>query len=120
MDSNYNSPQKNHSLGPARQTSSSSMKRQTSGSWSSSGIDGKQEKKRSITKGDSDTKKGSDGAVSDGLRINTQHDPRDDTIKDLKGELDKLRRSCTCVICQELLFEPFFFQCGHVYCYGVS
>ncbi|KAI5783550.1 hypothetical protein EDC01DRAFT_632111 [Geopyxis carbonaria] len=123
MDPNYNnSPRKNIPPGPGRQTSSSSMKRQTSGSWSSSSIDGKQEKKRSIMKGGSDdtstTKKGSDGAISDGLRLNTQHDPRDDTIKDLKGELEKLRRSCTCVICQELLFEPFFFQCGHVYCYG--
>jgi hypothetical protein len=59
---------------------------------------------------------------ADTLRINTkpERDAKDDLIDDLKADLDKLRKVCTCVICQELLFEPYFFQCGHVYCYGVS
>ncbi|KAF8544793.1 hypothetical protein BDD12DRAFT_440267 [Trichophaea hybrida] len=57
---------------------------------------------------------------TDTLRINTkpERDSRDDLIDDLRTDLDKLRKVCTCVICQELLFEPYFFQCGHVYCYG--
>ncbi|TGZ79361.1 hypothetical protein EX30DRAFT_112247 [Ascodesmis nigricans] len=40
-----------------------------------------------------------------------------DTVNDLRAELDRLRKNCTCVICQELLFEPYFLQCGHTYCY---
>ena len=49
-----------------------------------------------------------------------EKDPRDALIADLKADLEKLRKVCTCVICQDLLFEPYFFQCGHVYCYGVG
>jgi hypothetical protein len=41
-------------------------------------------------------------------------------IDELKADLEKLRKPCTCVICQAPLFEPYFSQCGHVYCYGVS
>jgi hypothetical protein len=58
---------------------------------------------------------------ADTLRINTTtNDSKDEIIEGLKADLEKLRKVCTCVICQELLFEPYFFQCGHVYCYGVS
>lgn len=35
-------------------------------------------------------------------------------------DLEKLKRACTCGVCQELLFEPYFLQCGHVYCYHVG
>ena len=75
------------------------------------------EKKRSVIRREPN----GTGSV-EALRVNTQpqQDPRDDLIEDLKADLEKLRKSCTCVICQELLFEPYFFQCGHIYCYGVS
>lgn len=76
---------------------------------------GKLEKKRSVTRRELKGKVGADG-----LQIVTQPeiDPRDTVIEELKADLDKLRKVCTCVICRELLFEPYFFQCGHVYCYG--
>lgn len=97
----------------------SSIKREDAGGvgvepWS----DMKLEKKRSIIK--REAKPRGQGS-SDALRVTTkQQDPRDDLIDDLKSDLEKLRKSCICSICQELLFEPYFFQCGHVYCYGVS
>jgi len=59
---------------------------------------------------------------ADGMRVmpKPEKDPRDALIADLRADLEKLRKICTCVVCQDLLFEPYFFQCGHVYCYGVG
>lgn len=111
-----------HSTSPSvatRQTSSSSIARDANGNggvgvgvegWGGAG-NGLALRREPRGQGSTDT-----------LRINTnsERDPRDDVIEDLKADLEKLRKICTCVICQELLFEPYFFQCGHVYCYGVS
>ncbi|KAK6361937.1 E3 ubiquitin ligase [Orbilia blumenaviensis] len=46
------------------------------------------------------------------------HDPRDDQIKDLQADLTKLQKCVTCVVCQDLLFEPYSLGCGHVFCYS--
>lgn len=86
-----------------------SMKREVSSS-----AESRLEKKKSMTRSDAGT------LQKEGLQLSVPVDMRDDEIKDLKGELEKLKRSCMCVICQDLLFESFFLQCGHVYCYGVS
>ncbi|KAK6340787.1 E3 ubiquitin ligase [Orbilia brochopaga] len=45
-------------------------------------------------------------------------DPRDDQIKDLLSDLAKLQKCVTCVVCQDLLFEPYSLACGHVFCYS--
>ncbi|KAK6350821.1 E3 ubiquitin ligase [Orbilia javanica] len=45
------------------------------------------------------------------------YDPRDDQIKDLQADLAKLQKCATCVVCQDLLFEPYSLGCGHVFCY---
>ncbi|KAJ6262398.1 hypothetical protein Dda_3206 [Drechslerella dactyloides] len=45
-------------------------------------------------------------------------DPRDDQIKDLQSDLAKLQKCVTCVVCQDLLFEPYSLACGHVFCYS--
>ncbi|KAF3915927.1 hypothetical protein AA313_de0205381 [Arthrobotrys entomopaga] len=45
-------------------------------------------------------------------------DPRDDQIKDLQSDLTKLQKLVTCVVCQDLLFEPYSLGCGHVFCYS--
>jgi hypothetical protein len=100
----------------AKKSSSSSIRREGADSGGGVGVTGwesetKLAKKRSVIKNES---KAEASAVA--LR---QQDPRDDLVDELKADLEKLRKSCTCVICQDLLFEPYFFQCGHVYCYGV-
>ncbi|KAF3248758.1 E3 ubiquitin ligase [Orbilia oligospora] len=46
------------------------------------------------------------------------YDPRDDQIKDLQTDLAKLQKCATCVVCQDLLFEPYSLGCGHVFCYS--
>ncbi|EPS42729.1 hypothetical protein H072_3323 [Dactylellina haptotyla CBS 200.50] len=46
------------------------------------------------------------------------YDPRDDQIKDLQSDLSKLQKCVTCVVCQDLLFEPYSLGCGHVFCYS--
>ncbi|EWC46155.1 hypothetical protein DRE_04533 [Drechslerella stenobrocha 248] len=46
------------------------------------------------------------------------YDPRDDQIKDLQSDLTKLQKCVTCVVCQDLLFEPYSLGCGHVFCYS--
>lgn len=46
------------------------------------------------------------------------YDPRDDQIKDLQADLAKLQKCATCVVCQDLLFEPYSLGCGHVFCYS--
>ncbi|KAK6528851.1 E3 ubiquitin ligase [Orbilia ellipsospora] len=46
------------------------------------------------------------------------YDPRDDQIKDLQSDLTKLQKLVTCVVCQDLLFEPYSLGCGHVFCYS--
>lgn len=40
-------------------------------------------------------------------------------IEDLNKDLQKLQKCVTCVICLDMLFEPYSFQCGHVFCYTV-
>ena len=40
-------------------------------------------------------------------------------IDDLNKDLQKLQKCVTCVICHDMLFEPFSLQCGHVFCYTV-
>lgn len=40
-------------------------------------------------------------------------------IEDFKNDLGKIRKSVTCVVCQELLFEPYCLECGHIFCYTV-
>ncbi|KAH8145599.1 uncharacterized protein LAJ45_10400 [Morchella importuna] len=46
-----------------------------------------------------------------------KRDYKDDVIEDLNCDLKKLQKSLTCVICLEMLFEPYTLQCGHVFCY---
>ncbi|KAF3942173.1 hypothetical protein ABW19_dt0208508 [Dactylella cylindrospora] len=46
------------------------------------------------------------------------YDPKDDHIKDLQTDLAKLQKCVTCVVCQDLLFEPYSLGCGHVFCYS--
>jgi hypothetical protein len=106
----------------AKKSSSSSIRREGADSGGGVGVTGwesetKLAKKRSVIKSEPKAE-----ASADALRTNTkpERDPRDDLIRELKADLDKLWKSCTCVICQELLFEPYFFQCGHCFCYGVS
>lgn len=111
-----------HSTSPSvatRQTSSSSVARDANANGGVGvGVEGWAGAGNGLVPGRGPRGQGS----TDTLRINTkpERDSRDDVIEDLKADLDKLRKICTCVICQELLFEPYFFQCGHVYCYGVS
>ncbi|KAG0636971.1 hypothetical protein HOY80DRAFT_890445 [Tuber brumale] len=51
------------------------------------------------------------------IETNPKKDFKDDIIDDLNKDLQKLQKCVTCVICHDMLFEPFSLQCGHVFCY---
>lgn len=36
-----------------------------------------------------------------------------------KNDLDSIRATVTCSVCDQLLYEPWTLGCGHTYCYSV-